>query len=315
MTESTNLTLHQFRVFDAVARNGSLTQAALALDIPQPSISRLIARLEREIGTALLDRYSTGVTLTAAGERFYENALQAMHFHDLAIEEARASTGLLMGKVRIAAPDSVGGVLFAPLVQAFKADHDAVSLRTIASQSAQIPGMLASGSIDLGIVADTHQQPTGISLPLFREALYLIGPKSTEPVAGETISLEATASLPLVLNAMPGGFRSLIDDSFAQLGIKPRVEIEIDANNALLDLLVEGAGYSILPYSLLASARATSALGAARLVNPDLIRTLSIVTASNRPMSALLRETVRRLRSIANQQATRARWLPIEPPD
>ena len=144
MAGKSNLTIHQFRVFDAIVQNGSVTQAALALNLPQPSVSRLIARLEREVGTPLFDRFSTGMALTAAGERFHENTLSAAHFHDLAIDEARAATGLLMGDVSIAAPDSVSGILFAPLVQALRNDHPEVRLRAIASQSSEIPAMLAS---------------------------------------------------------------------------------------------------------------------------------------------------------------------------
>ena len=86
---SPELTLHQLRVFNAVVQTGSLTGAALALDLPQPSVSRLIARIENTVGVALLERLSTGVTMTAAGEHFHQNAVRAVAFHDLAVEEAR----------------------------------------------------------------------------------------------------------------------------------------------------------------------------------------------------------------------------------
>ena len=312
MAGRADLTFHQFRVFDSVVRCGSLSQAALSLDIPQPAVSRVVARIERETGTLLLNRASRGVTLTAAGERFHDNALKAMAYHDLAIEEARAASGVLMGDVVIAAPDSVGGILFAPLVVDIQKNHSDVRLRTIASQSVQIPAMVASGSVDIGIIADTHTQPSGLREPLFREEFYLIGPK-TAPVLKKTeVDLSEAGEVPLVLNAMPGGFRSVIDEAFAQLRVTPRVEIEIDANNALLELLVQGAGFSILPYSLLISARGQEALAAARLVNPTLVRTLSLITAPNKPARSMVRETVRRIRQIAKRHAPRAKWQMID---
>lgn len=308
MTERSDLTIHQFRVFDTVVSSGSLTQAALRLAVPQPSISRIIGRLEREIGTPLLNRSSAGITLTAAGDHFHRNALNAIYYHDMALEEARASEGLLVGDVRIAAPDSVAGILFAPLVQNFKKCHKNAWLRTIASQSVEIPSMLASYSIDIGIAADTHTLPSGMREPLFSEELYLVGPKSAPVMENNEVSLSEIGDIPLVLNAMPGGFRSLIDKGFAELGIVPRIEIEIDANNALLDLLVEGAGFSILPYSLIASAHNRIPLGAVRLVNPTLTRTLFILTAPNKPMRLVVREAIRQVRQISKKKSSQARW-------
>ena len=310
MAGRSDLTIHQFRVLDAVVRAGSLTRAALTLDLPQPAISRMIARPEQEVGTPLLNRHSGGVTLTTAGERFHDNAEQAVRFHDLAIEEARALTGLLRGEVRVAAPDSVGGILFAPLVQAVRADHAELRIRTVAAQSAEIPAMLASGTIDVGLVADTHALPQGLREPLFREDLYLLGPKSAPELQRGEITMSDAAALPLVLNAMPGGFRSLIDQGFSGLGLTPNVEIEIDANNPLLELLGNGAGFGILPYSVVA-AGSSDALSAARLIEPTLTRTLSLLTAPNKPASSVQRETIRQIKTLINQESARARWFSL----
>ncbi|MEM7207619.1 MAG: LysR family transcriptional regulator [Pseudomonadota bacterium] len=311
MTSKSNLTIHQLRVFDAIVRSGSITQAALALNLPQPSVSRLISRLEREIGVPMFDRFSTGMALTTAGVHFHENAVNAIHFHDRAIDDARASTGLLIGNISIAAPDSVGGVLFAPLVQGMRDDHDGVRLRTIVSQSTEIPRMLAAGSIDIGIVADTHPTPAQAAFALFREDLYLIGLKSAKLLQQSEVSLAETAGIPLVLNALPGGFRSLIDHGFASLDITPNVQIEIDANNAMLELLAQGAGFSILPYSIITQLRARESLAAVRIVNPNLTRTLSMITATNKPMTAVMRETVRRIQLVIREKAAQAHWRPV----
>ena len=308
-----NLTIHQFRVFDAVVRNGSLTKAAVVLDTPQPSISRLIAKLEQDVGTALINRSRQGATLTPAGKRFYQNALQVVHYHDLAIEEARSARGLLAGEVRVAAPDSVGGVLFAPLARSFKADHPEVRLRVFAAQSTEIGRMLAAESIDIGIVADTHSLPPGVSEPLFREALYLVGPMSESLLKKPEVPLADVLKLPLILNSMPGGLRPLIDHGFSQLGIQPQVEFEIDANNSLLTLLAEGAGYSIMPYSFVATLPRGARLGAARLIDPSLIRTLSMVAAPVGATKSVVREVSRRMREVVKQVSARAHWSLVNP--
>ena len=316
MARAAELTIHQCRVFDVVARNGSLSGAASVLNLPQPSISRLIARLEREIGTPLFDRSSAGVALTAAGEQFLKNARMVSYYHDLAIEEAKAFSGRLVGDVRIAAPDSVGTILFAPFVRRLKTMHPEVRLRTIASQSVAIPAMLASESIDIGIVADTHVLPNGIREPLFKEHLYLVGPRTSPLLRKKEVRVVDTAHLPLVINAMPGGFRKLIDRAFAEAGIAPNVKVEMDANAPLVELLTDGEGYSILPYSLVASAPKDSPLRASLLIEPTMTRTLSVIVAPNKPATSAVREAIRTMRSIVKELSDRARWIEIErPPD
>ncbi|WP_421881317.1 LysR family transcriptional regulator [Pacificispira sp.] len=312
MAGSSDLTIHQFRVFDTVVNCGSFTRAALTLDIPQPAISRIVSRLESEVGTRLLNRSNAGVSLTAAGERFHANAIGAVRHHDLALEEARASSGLLIGDVVIAAPDSVAGVLFAPLVQGMKARHQKVSLRTIAAQSIDIPAMVAAGSVDIGIIADTHVQPSGLRDPLFKEDLYLTGPKSAAVFQKRDVTVSEASALPLILNAMPGGLRTLIDEGFAETRSNPNVIIEIDANNALLELLIEGAGFSILPYSLVASSRSRDYLGAVRLIEPTLSRTLYLITPPGKPVRSVVGEAIRQLRHVTAQRAAYARWRHVD---
>ena len=312
MAKRTDLTIHQFRVFDVVARSGSLTSAAVALNLPQPSTSRLVARLEREVGTGLVDRSSTGVTLTAAGEHFLKNARMASHYYDLAIEEAQSFGGRLVGEVRIAAPDSVGAILFAPFVRRLKAEDPELRLRTIASQSAAIPAMLASESVDIGIVADTHTLPTGIREPLFKEHFYLVGPETSPLLKKKTVRVADTEHLPLVINAMPGGFRQLIDQAFAEAGISPNIKVEMDANGPLMELLMDGEGYSILPFSLVASAYSGKALRASLMVEPTMTRTLSVIVSPGRPRTSAVREAIRTMRAIIKERSGYARWIEIE---
>lgn len=308
MVEIADLTIHQLRVFETVVTSGSFSQAALALDIPQPAVSRIISKLEQTTGTRLLHRARNGVSLSKAGESFLINTRQAVRYHDLAIEEARALSGVLIGDVIVAAPDSIAGILFAPLVREIRSTEQNIRLRTIASQSSDISAMVAGGSVDIGIIADTHTQPSGLRDPLFEEELYLIGKKSAPVFRRSEIHLSEAAELPLILNAMPGGLRPMIDKGFAHLKTRPHIKIEIDANNALLDLLLEGEGFSILPYSLLASNQNRQRLAAARIVNPTLKRKISVITATNKPMRSVVRETLNKIHQVTKLNADAARW-------
>ncbi len=306
MPRRPDITLNQLRGFVAVARHGSVTGAANALSVPQPAVSRLVKRLESLADTPLLIRSGHGVSLTTAGQHFLENAEQVLHFHDRALDELQTLRETLAGEVRLAAPDSVGAVIFAPLVKQFREFHRNAAVRTIAAHSSNIPSMLDTNAADLGIVADTHPRPTGNVEALFTEELYLVGPADAPETRPPTIPLSDVARLPLILNALPGGFRSVTDKAFASSGLTPDVVMEIDTNGPLIDLVEAGEGFAILPFSVVCRHSAT--LAASRIVEPVMARTLSLAVARNRPVSTVWREAARLVRLVIRAESRHARW-------
>ena len=120
--------------------------------------------------------------------------------------------------------------------------------------------------------------------------------------------LRRVAELPLILNAMQGGLRARIDEAFQRHGLAPRVIAEIDANEPLLDLVLDEAGFAILPYSAIARRDRSARLGAARIVAPGITRSLRLVQRTQQPLPRLGRETARLVRQIVAGEARRAKW-------
>ena len=304
-----DFTMHQFRLFLKVADIGSFSKTAISLGLPQPSISRIIARIEAiSGGVALFERSNRGVLLTAAGEIFREHARQALHYHDLALSEVQSTAGILHGEARVATPESVANILFLPLITRFQALHRQARVRVMTSSSVSIPSLIDNDVVDIGIIADTHTLPALPFEQLCREDLYLVGPRGAVETQRNTIALTEVAELPLILNAMPGGFRSLIDDAFARLKLKPGIKIEIDSNEPMLELVLAGEGFAILPFSAIAGKDRFAQLAAAKIIDPEISRGILLVAASNRPFSAVCREAMHQVRSIMQEYAGKARW-------
>ncbi len=303
-----DFTLNQYRIFLRAAELGSITRTAHALALPQPSVSRSIARMESGLQVKLIERHRNGIRLTAAGERFNLHAREAVRQFDLARVAASRAGSQLTGEVRLAAPESVGGMLFVPLVKAFQQHFPDARIRVMTGASAHIPTLMDNQVVDLGIVADTHAAPTADAEILGRESLYLVAPAGRRIGKQKTITLGQLEQLPLYLNAMQGGFRARIDEACARANVTLQVLAEIDANESLLDLVLDERGYTILPYSAIARPHRVKQFTAARIVEPDISRQLKLVTASNRPLPPIARETPRLLRRIFQQQAKMAGW-------
>ncbi len=102
--------------FDAVAAHGSVGRAAQALNATQPTISRHIKLLERELGNPLFDRDSTGMHLTPAGAELLPRARLILHEVKLAREMMEAHRGLQRGAIRVGGVESVARSLLPAIV-------------------------------------------------------------------------------------------------------------------------------------------------------------------------------------------------------
>ena len=116
------LDVTRLRVLVAVARYGSVTAAARALNYAQPSVSHHLARLEAETGTKLIQRAGRGIRLTDAGRLLAERAAEVIGRLDAAENELAAYTGLRAGRLRLAAfPSALGTIV--PAAGAMLREH------------------------------------------------------------------------------------------------------------------------------------------------------------------------------------------------
>jgi LysR family nitrogen assimilation transcriptional regulator len=303
-----DFTLHQFRVFLKVAELGSITRSANALAIPQPSVSRSIARMETLLKVKLIERHHGGINLTDAGQAFLNHASEAIRHFDLAAVAAIQSRLEVSGEVRLAATESFAGVVFRPLVKRFQERFPGARIRVMTSASAHIANLIDNNIVDMGIIADTHSAPAMPTEPLCREDFYLIGPQGHAATRLSTIKLKQIADLPLYLNAMTGGFRSRIDEAFNRQGITMQVRAEIDANEPILDLILDEEGFTILPFSAIACNIRARQLSAARIVAPEISRNLKLVVTPSHPVSTTCRHTIGLVHEIVREHSDLAKW-------
>ena len=146
------LDVTRLRVLVAVARCGSVTAAARALNYAQPSVSHHLARLEAETGTKLIQRAGRGIRLTDAGRLLAERAAEVIGRLDAAENELAAYTGLRAGRLRLAAfPSALGTIV--PAAAAMLREHQpGVDLRLTEAEPPEALRMLRAGYVDVALV-------------------------------------------------------------------------------------------------------------------------------------------------------------------
>ena len=189
------LDVTRLRVLVAVARYGSVTAAARALNYAQPSVSHHIARLEAETGAKLLQRAGRGVRLTDAGRLLAERAEEILGRMDAAENELAAHVGLREGRVRLAAFPSALGTIVPAAAACLEAESPGMDLMLTEAEPPEALRMLRAGYVDAALVFRHYQEDADDGPPsrddegargvlLLDEPVHLITSAACPPAAG-----------------------------------------------------------------------------------------------------------------------------------
>ena len=146
------LDVTRLRVLVAVARYGSVTAAARALNYAQPSVSHHLARLEAETGIKLIQRAGRGIRLTDAGRLLAERAAEVIGRLDAAENELAAYTGLRAGRLRLAAFPSALGTIVPAAAALLRGKQLSIDLRLTEAEPPEALRMLRAGYVDVALV-------------------------------------------------------------------------------------------------------------------------------------------------------------------
>jgi DNA-binding transcriptional LysR family regulator len=146
------LSLVHLKVLAAVARHGSVTEAAKQLHYSQPSVSHHLSRLEAATGVKLVQRIGRGIRLTPEGHLLANRAAEIVGRVDAATNELAAQVGLQSGLVRLAANSSTLSTIVPKAAAALTEAHPGLQLSLFERHPAEALQMLRHGEIDVALV-------------------------------------------------------------------------------------------------------------------------------------------------------------------
>lgn len=270
------MTLDQLRCFLAVARVGNFTRAADGIGIAQPSLSRQIATLERDLGVQLFDRTRGATSLTVAGDTLLPVATRMIEDRATAYRRIQELTGLTRGRLRIGATPSLCMSVVSDALGRFRDANPGVELHVSEAGSRTLSQCLVQGELDLALVVtdQVNRNPVLDVASLAREELVVVSSADRQPLtARNAITLEELADQPLVLCHDGYDLRLAVDRAFASSGLRPNVVVEGAELGAVLGFVSRGIGATIAPVT---ATLHFSGLRATRLVSPELHRTIGL---------------------------------------
>ncbi|HEV8315304.1 MAG TPA: nitrogen assimilation transcriptional regulator NAC [Burkholderiaceae bacterium] len=280
------MNLRRLKYFVKIVDIGSLTQAADVLHIAQPALSQQLATLEGEVRQQLLVRTKRGVTPTEAGKVLYRHAQLILRQCDQAQVDMVAAGRGLSGAVSVGlAPGTAAATLALPLLRILRARHPGVLPYLNESYGSTLSELIMNGRMDLAVLYGGKVAVHGLSfLPLLREPLYLVGPKSL-PAPPEVVPLKALAEMDLYLPRPYNVVRRLVDEAFIAAGMVPRVVAEIESAGTLSAVIADGLGMSILPASMAREVVHAGSAWLSRIVEPVIEAPLALCQSDHLPLS------------------------------
>ncbi len=235
------------RVFWAVVEMGSITQAAAALGLTQPTVTRRIEELEGRLGSKLLSRSPEGLTMTEAGELVYDQVLtmerSAGAIERLVFNKDRQDEG----RVGLLAPDGVAGFVLAPALPDFLRTNPKIS---ISLDCGFWPDSPLSSEVDVALQFDEVTNPDVTATPIATFHYGLYAARSYIDLYGAPTSLAQSADHRYVHHPAQKRQKEKWNRKFDAFQGLANISFESNSSAATLTAIKHGAGIGALPTAI-----------------------------------------------------------------
>jgi DNA-binding transcriptional LysR family regulator len=281
--------LERLRLFVRVAELGSLTKAAATLNMVQPVISRRIVSLEEMVGGQLFQRTGRGVVLSPLGRMLLPRARTLLQEADQLLDDARAANNEPAGEVRIGLLASFMSPLVGMLLRRTLDTSPKIRLKTFEGTIGRIDEWLQEGRIDIALNIRDSQHETDDEATIGKVDTHLVGRPDDPLLQNGTVNFDALNGVPVILSARPSGLQKMLEQIAARRNITLNPVIETDSVQLHLELAAEGFGYAVLTPQTIARDVREGRLASAEIVEPRIVRSLTIGTSLRHSPSRAVR--------------------------
>lgn len=232
----------QLRSFHHVAHAGSLTAAAKALNVSQPTVTEQVRDLEATYKIELFIRYKRKVHLTAVGRSLYEITQRLFGIVGETEAFLKAAHDHGAGHLRIS---SVIPFFILEALNMFRRQLPQVKISVSAGNSADILKSLLSYDADVGILSDHDPDPRLYTEVHNSHSIVAIVNSNHPWASRKSIKTTDLENQPMVLREVGSNTRRIFEATLAKEGVKPKVVMEIEGGGAVLEAVAAGHGIGV----------------------------------------------------------------------
>lgn len=293
-----NFDIADLKAFVAVAELASFRRAAELLHISQPALSRRVEKLEQALSLKLLERTTRKVELNAMGRVFLPRAQHVLAELEASLIGMTELNERLHGLVTIACIPSVVDTVVASAIHQIKKQFPRIRLRILDQPAADILLTVARSEVDFGIGYLGASEPDLDFEELASESFVLACRKDHPLATRNSISWSELAHQDCVTQAQGSGNRLLIDQALSNTVTQPHWVCEVQHVPSLLSLVRRGVGVGAVPQHAISG----TDLCGIPLVEPQVLRSIGLISRRGKALSAMAQEFQRSLRLVHSQQ-------------
>ncbi len=274
------MTLRHLLIFIAVVDSGSMTAAAEALFVAQPTVSQAIADLEKYYGIKLFDRLSRRLYITEAGKSLlsYARHITAL-FNEM--EQALKNTDKI-GIIRIGASMTVATCLLPSLINQFTATYPSIHIKAVAKNTKDIETLVSKNELDFAVVEGVVHTPDILSTAFMDDELVLICGRDHPLYQVERISLGELSEYGFLVRERGSGTRELFENTMAAYGAKWQLAWDCNGSECLKSAAISGMGVAVISQMLVADEVQAGDLWLMQVDGFQLKRQFSVIRHKNK---------------------------------
>ena len=296
-------TFRQLRLLLALADTGSITGAARACHVTQPTVSMQLRELADAVGLPLYEQVGRRLYLTEAGRAVADSARAMVAEWEGLEQRIAALKGLSQGRLRLSLA-STAKYFIPRMLGRFCATHPQIDLSLQVLNRDGVVQRLRANLDDLYILS---MPPDDLPLerrPLLANPLVLVAARSHPLAAAGALAPEALQAEPFILREPGSGTRLAGDAHLRQLGLQPRVRLELGSNEAVKQSVAGGMGLGLVSRHALAEDPATEGLAVLPVAGFPVPSSWSVLWPAGKRLSPLAAEFLHHLQDLAGQWET-----------
>ncbi|MDF2656023.1 MAG: LysR family transcriptional regulator [Bacillota bacterium] len=242
------MNLQKYMALVKTMEHGSLTKAAEALNYTQSGISRMIKDLETEWGVSLLERGRSGVSLTSDGLKLFPQLKKICYENEILLKKIEDLHGIRSGMIRIGTFSSVATHWLPNMIKAFQSDFPLIDFELLLGDYTEIEAWIVDGRVDFGFLclpASTELE----TVFLEKDRLLAVLPQDHPLAHCHRFPMKELENSPFML--LQKGGKAEIAGIFEEHGLSPRIHFTTWDDYAIMSMVENGLGISILPELIL----------------------------------------------------------------
>lgn len=248
MEKETSMNIQKYVAFVKVVELGSFTKAAQSLDYTQSGISRMINDLETEWGVSLFERGRAGINLTSDGLKLLPQLKRICNEHEILMTQIEDLHDIKTGMIRIGTFSSVATHWLPNMIRIFKKDYPKIDFELLLGDYTEIESWILNGRVDFGFVR-LPSKPDLDTIFVEQDRLLVVMPLNHPLANCEKFPINDLLNSPFML--LEKGAKAEISEIFEMHQISPQVNFTTWDDYAIMSMVENGLGISILPELIL----------------------------------------------------------------